>query len=326
MLIAIGLAVWEPLFASEAAPPPAHRYDTRIARDRWGVPHVFGTTDADVAYGIGYAHCRGRFRHHRRSAGDDARAAGRDEGVGRGEDRFRRPPARRARDGRPRLRQAARRRSRAARRLCQRREPATPAAIRRKCRSGNCSRSTARTWRPGSCCARRSSSGSTTCSARWRATSRCRSTARIPEANAPAITPVGPEGRENGSNAFLVAPKRSADGATRMVSNSHQPWRGGVAWYELVVHSKAGWNFAGATFPGAPYPLLGHNRTLGWTNTVNRPDLIDVYKLTHRRRSLPVSTGCGGRWSSGASGCRSSCSGRSSCRCPRRCGARCRGR
>ena len=64
------------------------------------------------------------------------------------------------------------------------------------------------------------------------------------------------------------------------MSNSHQPWRGGVAWYELVLQSGTGWHFAGATFPGAPYPLLGHNETLGWTNTVNRPDLIDVYKLT----------------------------------------------
>ena len=72
------------------------------------------------------------------------------------------------------------------------------------------------------------------------------------------------------------------------MSNSHQPWRGGVAWYELVVHSKQGWDFAGATFPGAPYPLLGHNRTLGWTNTVNRPDLIDVYKLDDRRRPLSL--------------------------------------
>uniref|UniRef100_UPI0015752398 penicillin acylase family protein n=1 Tax=Sphingomonas bacterium TaxID=1895847 RepID=UPI0015752398 len=84
---------------------------------------------------------------------------------------------------------------------------------------------------------------------------------------------------ENGSNAFVVAPKRSSDGATRLVSNAHQPWRGGVAWYELVVHSGTGWNFAGATFPGAPYPLLGHGVSLGWTNTVDRPDLTDVYKL-----------------------------------------------
>ena len=38
--------------------------------------------------------------------------------------------------------------------------------------------------------------------------------------------------------------------------------------------------FAGALFPGMPYPALGHNNTLGWTNTVNRADLIDVYKLT----------------------------------------------
>jgi acyl-homoserine-lactone acylase len=64
------------------------------------------------------------------------------------------------------------------------------------------------------------------------------------------------------------------------VSNSHQPWTGGTAWYELVVHSNQGWDFAGATFPGAPHPFLGHNRNLGWTNTVNRPDLIDIYRLT----------------------------------------------
>jgi acyl-homoserine-lactone acylase len=92
-------------------------------------------------------------------------------------------------------------------------------------------------------------------------------------------TPVGSDAADNGSNAFAVAPSRSTDGATRLVSNSHQPWEGGVAWYELVVHSKEGWDFAGANFPGSPYPFLGHNKYLGWTNTVNRPDLIDIYKL-----------------------------------------------
>ncbi|QPC99324.1 acylase [Qipengyuania soli] len=91
--------------------------------------------------------------------------------------------------------------------------------------------------------------------------------------------PWAEDGALSGSNAFAVAPKRSGDGVTRLVSNSHQPWRGGVAWYELVVESGEGWHYAGANFPGSPYPFLGHNEDLGWTNTVNRPDMTDVYKL-----------------------------------------------
>ena len=70
-----------------------------------------------------------------------------------------------------------------------------------------------------------------------------------------------------------------ADGKTWLISNSHQPYEGSVAWYEAVVHSGEGLDMAGALFPGSPFVLLGHNRNLGWTNTVNQPDLIDVYKL-----------------------------------------------
>jgi acyl-homoserine-lactone acylase len=94
-----------------------------------------------------------------------------------------------------------------------------------------------------------------------------------------AHSPFGDDGALAGSNAFAIAPEKSGDGVTRLVSNSHQPWRGGVAWYELVVESGEGWHFAGANFPGSPFPFLGHNRDLGWTNTVNRPDMVDVYKL-----------------------------------------------
>lgn len=92
--------------------------------------------------------------------------------------------------------------------------------------------------------------------------------------------PMGEDGAMAGSNAFAIAPQKSGDGVTRLVSNSHQPLRGGVAWYEMVVESEEGWHFAGANFPGSPFPFLGHNRDLGWTNTVNRPDLVDVYQLT----------------------------------------------
>jgi penicillin amidase/acyl-homoserine-lactone acylase len=82
-----------------------------------------------------------------------------------------------------------------------------------------------------------------------------------------------------GSNAFAVAPTRSADGFTRLSINSHQPWSGPVAWYEARLRSEEGWDVAGGLFPGTPLVLLGHNRELGWAHTVNEPDLVDVYVL-----------------------------------------------
>lgn len=101
----------------------------------------------------------------------------------------------------------------------------------------------------------------------------------LPKESAPPMTPIGRDPEMNGSNAFAIAPKRMADGKTWLISNSHQPYEGQVAWYEAVTHSGEGLDMAGALFPGSPFVLLGHNRHLGWTNTVNRPDLIDVYKL-----------------------------------------------
>ncbi|WP_299191402.1 acylase [uncultured Erythrobacter sp.] len=92
------------------------------------------------------------------------------------------------------------------------------------------------------------------------------------------VLPWGEEADHLGSNAWAVSPERSG-GPTTLISNSHQPLRGGVAWYELSVHSGEGWHFTGANFPGSPFPFLGHNENLGWTNTVNRPDMADIYQL-----------------------------------------------
>ncbi|WP_323847340.1 acylase [Microbulbifer magnicolonia] len=82
-----------------------------------------------------------------------------------------------------------------------------------------------------------------------------------------------------GSQGIAVARHRSGDGAVRLLINSHQPLTGPVAWYEARVHSGEGWNMAGATFPGAPVIIHGHNEYLGWANTVNKPDLVDIYQL-----------------------------------------------
>lgn len=83
-----------------------------------------------------------------------------------------------------------------------------------------------------------------------------------------------------GSNGIAIAPKRSTDGATRLLVNSHQPYDGMVAWYEAVLDSGEGWHVAGGFFPGSPFMLHGHNAHLGWASTVNKPDLADVYRLT----------------------------------------------
>ncbi len=82
-----------------------------------------------------------------------------------------------------------------------------------------------------------------------------------------------------GSNGFAVAPSRSADGHTRLIVNSHQPMEGRYAWYEAHTVSEEGLNLAGATFPGVPILTQGVTPNLGWTHTVNRPDLVDIYKL-----------------------------------------------
>lgn len=82
-----------------------------------------------------------------------------------------------------------------------------------------------------------------------------------------------------GSNTFSVSPRRSADGQTFLAVNSHQPWEGPVTWYEAHLHSEQGWDAVGGLFPGMPVVTHGHNRYLGWAFTVNKPDLVDVYVL-----------------------------------------------
>ena len=50
------VAFARPAVDGSAFVPKPGTYDVRILRDRWGVPHVFGKTDAATAYGLGFAH------------------------------------------------------------------------------------------------------------------------------------------------------------------------------------------------------------------------------------------------------------------------------
>ncbi len=82
-----------------------------------------------------------------------------------------------------------------------------------------------------------------------------------------------------GSNAFAINAKKSASGETMLVINAHQPIEGPTAFYEAHLQSEDGWNILGGLFPGAPLIFHGVTPNLGWAHTVNFQDKIDIYQL-----------------------------------------------
>jgi acyl-homoserine-lactone acylase len=293
LVIAIGLAIWEPLTARAPTAAAYTPTDIRIARDSYGVPHIFGKTDADVAYGVGYAHAEDDFstlqevlamtrgRLGAMTGADGAKtdfAAYVIDGRGTVDRRYEELPV----DVKLLFTAYAAGLNRYAERHPEEVRlsnlfPVTPEDVVTGfvVRSpfffgldsvlGNLVEGKPLNREGGPAIP-----GLTNAAASGTGGAGAQLTGSL----------FGNSDGQNGSNAFAVAPSRTTDGSTWLVSNSHQPWRGGVAWYEMVVHSDEGWDFAGATFPGSPYAFLGHNRDLGWTNTVNRPDLVDVYRLT----------------------------------------------
>ncbi len=81
-----------------------------------------------------------------------------------------------------------------------------------------------------------------------------------------------------GSNTWAASAKKSASGRTLLFINPHQPFFGPGQWIEGHINSATGWHMSGASFPGSPFPTVGHNDTLGWSHTVNAPDIIDLWE------------------------------------------------
>ncbi len=87
------------------------------------------------------------------------------------------------------------------------------------------------------------------------------------------------EAPAKGSNAIAIHSSRTNSGESFLAVNSHQPLEGPEAWYEAHLHSDQGWNILGSTFPGGAMIFHGVNENLGWAHTVNSPDLLDLYQL-----------------------------------------------
>ncbi len=249
--------------------------DVRILRDTWGVPHVFGKTDADAAYGLAWAHAEDDFGtiQGRLLAARGRLASVRGRGGASNDYFVALLRVRDAVDGRYASDLSAETRA-----LCE----AYAEGINRFA-----ALHPEKTW-PGLYPV----TGKDVVAGFVQGVPLFFDLDKVvQELMGPTrLRPVSRKGAKasaasglvespTGSNTLAVASSRSADGFTRLAINSHQPWDGPVAWYEAHVHSDEGWDMAGGLFPGAPLVLHGHNRDLGWALVVNHPDLVDVYVL-----------------------------------------------
>ena len=82
-----------------------------------------------------------------------------------------------------------------------------------------------------------------------------------------------------GSNTFAFNSAKTKDKNTYLAINTHQPLDGPVSWYEAHLCSEEGTNILGALFAGSPNILIGANEYLAWAHTVNQPDKTDIFAL-----------------------------------------------
>lgn len=294
VVVFVGLASWEPFHALKSTPPAQNDYSAEIVRDEFGVPHIYGKRDADVAFGVAIAHAEDDFAtlqdvvamakgRYGAIAGEDGAAVDYVyhllDARGTAERNYSGLPA----DTRALfeayatgLNQYAADHPEEVKLInlfpVNGEDMAAGYALRLPFFYGINNviaplvegKPLRREFGPEIPGFSNDANGA--------AIDESKTTKTV------SVSPFGADAALNGSNAFAVRPEKSGR-PTTLVSNTHQPLRGPVAWYEMVVESEEGWHQAGAGFPGTPHPALGHNETLGWTFTVNRPDLVDVYKL-----------------------------------------------
>lgn len=93
-----------------------------------------------------------------------------------------------------------------------------------------------------------------------------------------AATVVEPE-PDMGSNMWAFDGTRTTSGKAILMGNPHQPWTPVATYYEAHVTVPGQYNLYGSTYIGRPLLTSGFNDALGWTHTVNYPDLEEIYAL-----------------------------------------------
>ena len=281
-------------FDAEAAVQQAAQYDARIIRDTYGVPHIFGKTDADASFGFGYAHAEDDWETIQDVIIGARGMTSQFKGKGSAPqdflyDLFKVQNTLETEIGRisPEARAMARGYADALN-LWGAHNPERVKAgilpVRESDVHNGMTWASPFFYRLDETLAELFTAESKPDVSPWSQTS---------SLNLPSLEMAA---NLRGSNAFAVAPARSDDGHTRLFVNSHQPMKGPYAWYEAHMVSEEGLNITGGTFPGVPLIPQGVTPNLGWTHTVNRPDLTDIYELEVDNKKTPKRYKLDGQW------------------------------
>ncbi|TDH29045.1 penicillin acylase family protein [Segetibacter sp. 3557_3] len=262
----------QPLLYAQSQPDPglpswkkqAHR--VTIIRDNWGVPHIYGKTDADVVFGLMYAQCEDNYWQledtYIQNLGRAAEIYG---------ERFL------AADANTRLFE------------CVTEGKATYAAaspfIRQLCDAGAAAinfylhnypaleKRLLTRYEPWFFLMPEP----TRPSGHGVSAQESRNFYQMVTAGIPTDNPSVRQQSESGSNTMVLAPSKTTTGHTMLLINPHVSLFGVGQRYEAHLVSKSGLNVSGFAMFGNFYIWSGFNRYTGWAHTNSAADFEDVY-------------------------------------------------
>ncbi len=105
---------------------------------------------------------------------------------------------------------------------------------------------------------------------------------------------------DRGSNNWVVAGSRSVTGKPILANDPHLSIQMPSIWYEVALHcepvtSECPIQVAGASFPGVPGVVIGHNDRIAWGVTNLGPDVQDLY-MERVNPENPLEVEFQGKW------------------------------
>ncbi len=112
------------------------------------------------------------------------------------------------------------------------------------------------------------------------------------------LPPIALTGGPAASNAWVVSGERSSTGKPLLANDPHLFPRLPSVFYEAHLTAAGDLNVAGASAPGAPGILIGHNRHIAWGVTATMADVQDLF-VERLDPGDPRRTEYAGRWETG---------------------------